>query len=66
MEKIWISTLVGALAGGLIGSTCVLILSAPLWSLIVTYPLVGAFASALIYGIWSRSESKRTAISAST
>jgi|GEM_PF-2922794 len=59
MEKIWISTLVGALTGGLVGSTCILILSAPLWSLIVTYPIVGTLASALIYGVWSRSERKQ-------
>ncbi len=52
MEMVWISTVIGALTGGLAASTCVVLLSAPLWSLLFVYPGVGLVTAAGIYAFW--------------
>lgn len=56
MDKVWISALIGALTGGLLSTSCVLFLAAPLWALLVVYPVVGAVTTGAIYAIWHHLE----------
>ncbi len=56
MDKVWISALIGALTGGLLSTSCVLFLAAPLWSLLVIYPVVGAITTGAIYAVWHHLE----------
>lgn len=59
MDKIWISALTGALTGGFISFTCVLLFGMPLWGLLVIYPAFGIATTATIYGIWSHLETQK-------
>lgn len=56
MDKVWISALIGALTGGFTSTTCILLMSLPLWSILVVYPLVGLLTTAVIMGVWTRLE----------
>ncbi len=54
MDKVWFSALIGALTGGFTSCTCVVLLSVPLWSILVIYPVIGAIVTGVIYLVWSQ------------
>ncbi|MBT8153071.1 hypothetical protein KMP13_04025 [Epibacterium ulvae] len=54
MDKVWFSALIGAVTGGFTSCTCVVLLSVPLWSVLVIYPVIGAVITGIIYLVWTR------------